>query len=194
MVQLAALLRSLAESDDVAYAITAERTLLRTNPGWTRFALANGGAALLERWGRGANIDEAIPPPLRAFYGDAFARALGSGERWEHDYECSSPETYRQLRMVVYPVERRFMVVVHSLRVEKPIEREVCLPSDPAYAVGGVITMCSHCRRVRNAAGLRRWDWVPAYVETPPPNLSHGLCESCVAFYYGDIEEAAPAR
>ncbi len=192
MDRLVSLMRALSGSDDVAYVLAADRTILRTNQGWSRFALANGGASTLDRWPRGACIDDAIPEPLRAFYLGAFSRALASGERWEHDYECSSAETYRRFRMVAYPVEQQWLVVVNSLIMEEAMAREVCAPCLTAYEADGVIGMCSHCRRVRNPAGHQRWDWVPAYVRSPPRNLSHGLCEPCYAFYWGGDDDELP--
>lgn len=185
MPRLNALLDSVAQSDDTAYVLDADRSILRTNPGWSRFALANGGVATLRPW-RGVPIDALLPEPLRAFYVGAFERVLATGERWEHDYECSSDETYRRFHMVAYPVDGEFIVVVNSLRVERPHAREAHEPDDAGYAVDGVIRMCSHCRRVRNPRGHQRWDWVPAYVRHPPHNLSHGLCEPCCEYYFGD--------
>ncbi|MDO9019914.1 MAG: hypothetical protein Q8S73_15435 [Deltaproteobacteria bacterium] len=189
MTSLSPFIRALSESDDITFVLGADRRIVQFNEAWSRFALANGGGAGLQRWeGGGAPIDEAIPEVLRAFYVDAFARSLASGERWEHEYECSSAETYRRYRMVTYPVDGRFLVVVHSLVAELPHERAECAPTG-AYAADGIIVLCSHCRRVRNPAGLRRWDWVPAYVRSPPENVSHGLCEPCYEFYWGTLPE-----
>lgn len=187
MATLSSLLPALDASDDVAYLLGPDRRIARVSPGWSRFALANGGGAALGRWERGeAPLDDALPPPLRAFYLDAFARALESGEPWEHDYECSSDGAFRLFRMTAYPVEGRCLVVVHSLRVEAPHGGPEHPPGE-AYAARGVVVSCAHCRRVRHPAG--RWDWVPAYVRAPPPNLSHGMCEPCCAFYWGDLAD-----
>jgi len=191
MPTLAQLFESLSETDDVAYALGPDRTILATNPGWSRFARANGAGTSLERWERGdATFDDALPASLRAFYLDAFARVHGSGERWEHEYECSSGTVYRRFRTVVYPVEGQCLVVVNSLVLEAPHPGEESPPGE-VYTTRGVIVMCSHCRRVRNPTGTLRWDWVPAYVRAPPPNLSHGLCEPCEAFYWGDVADNA---
>ena len=179
------LLQELATSVDSVCALSRDLRLVHTNDGWRRFARENGGGEVLAHWSSGVSIVDAIPSPLRAFYSEAFQHAFATGERWEHDYECSSADVYRQYRMVVYPFEGLFLVVVNALLIEAPHTREPSSPDPSVYRVDGVIGMCSHCRRVRNPNSQLRWDWVPDVVRAPPPNLSHGLCEPCACFYYG---------
>lgn len=180
------LFRTVEESDDVALVLSRDLRQVRTNGGWHRFAAANGGDAVLERWTPGTSILSAIPPVLPPFYVAGYERAFATGERWEHDYECSSAERFRQFRMVVYPARPSFLVVVHSLRVERPHDRAPSAPDLERYTVEGVVTMCSHCRRVRFPAGTARWDWIPELVSAPPAGISHGLCGPCIRFYYPD--------
>ena len=45
---------------------------------------------------------------------------------------------------------------------------------------------------ITSAAPLVKADWVPAYVRSPPENLSHGLCDPCYAFYWGGIDDDRP--
>jgi hypothetical protein len=186
-VEFLSLLEGLAASEDAVYALSRDLKLVHTNDGWHRFARDNGGGEVLSHWSSGASIMDAIPSVLRGFYTTAFQRAFATGERWEHNYECSSAEIYRQYRMVVYPFEGQFLVVVNALIIETPHTREASSLDQSAYKVDGIIGMCSHCRRVRNPNNKLRWDWVPDFVRAPPPNLSHGLCEPCVFFYYGQI-------
>lgn len=54
---------------------------------------------------------------------------------------------------------------------------------------GGFLVVHSLLRVAPNERDT--WDWVPAYVEGPPPSTSHGLCPPCAADYYSD---AAPLR
>ena len=180
-VELVALFKTLAPSENVSYILSDDRRILRTNAAWDRFAAANGGEQFLATWRRGTSLIDVIPEPLKAFYVDGFSRACTSGERWEHDYECSSPDTYRLFRMIVYPFGES-CVVTHSLRVERTHDRDEHAPSSE-YVNDGVVVMCAHCRRVRGQ-GPERWDWVPAYVARPVAFLSHGLCAACVEYYY----------
>lgn len=168
----------IATADDTAYLTTHDRKLLETNEGWTRFAQANGDGALLERCVPGFCVDDVVPEVLRSFFVTAYERALATGERFEHDYECSSADVFRRLRMIVYPVRGDRLLFVHSRIVERPHER------DPASPPLGLIKMCAHCRRVRESDEHSPWIWVPEYLTTMPLRVSHGLCEPCFAHYY----------
>jgi len=180
--QVTSLASAMADSDDSAYVLSSDWRILHVNKGWTSFAENNGGLATLRRWPVGARIDDAFVDPLREFYRDAYQAALDTGERWEHEYECSSPTEYRKFRMFVYPVAGSHLLVVNSLIVERPHPGadHAC---DAVYTVDGFLTMCANCRRTFNPR-TNRWDWVSAYVERMPARASHGLCPACIEFYY----------
>ncbi|MBA3499265.1 MAG: hypothetical protein H0T65_02770 [Deltaproteobacteria bacterium] len=165
--------------------LSRELVLVRHNAAWTRFAQANDGLEMLDRFGRGCSIMSAVPPVLQPFYKRGYAQVWTSGERWEHDYECSSPDRHRRFRMLAYPIDHAFLVVVNAVIEDVAHDREVSSPDESRYVSDGVISMCSNCRRVRNRDGESRWDWVPAFVAHPPPNLSHGICDACAPIYYG---------
>ena len=171
------------ESTNVA--IDPAGTILWVNRAWERFATANGGADVLRRFGLGGSYLGAISPSLQGFYASAFSNALASGEPLELDYECSSAETFRRFHMRGLPIGQEGLLLEHSLVVEHPHDRAVLEPIDALYASpDGVVVQCSNCRRVRRTTGLA-WDWVPAWVRSFPPRTSHGLCDSCRAFYWG---------
>ncbi len=156
MSDLAAFFQPLRESDDSVFVLSRDFRIVRTNAGYTRFANDNGGEEALERSGRGMNVLDAMSPPLRTFYARMFADALATGERAEVDYECSSPARFRRFRMVVYPIDGEFLVVVNSLVSDTAHTEPAHAPSDETYAVDGLITMCGHCRRVRRPGAHRR--------------------------------------
>lgn len=172
---------ALLDSDNVSYILSAELGILRTNAAWERFARANGGEQLLERWRRGSSLLEILPEALRAYYVAGFQRASELAEPWEHDYECSSPTVHRTFRMIAYPFGGSF-VVTHALLATTPHPGEV-LPPSASYEHEGIVVMCAHCRRVRHSIEPERWDWVPAYLSAE--NVSHGLCTPCYRYYYG---------
>lgn len=178
-VDLDVIMSELATSSDTAYVTTRDLRIVRTNDGWTRFALANGGEATPQRCQPGYRIDDALPASLRDFYIAAFERAFAARRPFEHDYECSSADVLRRMRMIVYPIADSFLLFVHSVRFE---EEHVRIPAEMPSSHAGLPTMCAHCRRVRGPNGS--WLWVPAFVASPPPNVSHGLCEPCAEFYY----------
>ena len=184
MSSVVEVLRSLADSDDTTFVLSRELALVRYNRAWTRFAGENGGLDLLARFGRGCSIMSAVPEVLRPFYKQGYAHAWASAARWEHDYECSSPDRRRRFRMLVYPIDQAFLVVVNAVIEDVAHDREVSSPDESRYVSDGIISMCSNCRRVRNRYGEQRWDWVPAFVAHPPRNLSHGICGACAPLYY----------
>lgn len=186
MPSVVKVLQALADSESTTFVVSRELKLVRTNAAWERFARANGGVDLLERFGRGCSIMPAVPAVLQPFYRNGYAQVWATGERWEHDYECSSPERYRRFRMLVYRINDAFLVVVNAATEDGPHDREASSPDESRYANAGVISMCSNCRRVRNPSAERRWDWVPAFVAHPPQNLSHGICDACAPIYYGE--------
>jgi hypothetical protein len=174
-----ALYRSLASGDNTTYVLSDDLRIIRVNEAWTRFARANGGEDMLVRCGRGTLLLDSISGDLRALHRELLEGVATTGERREQDYECSSAATERTFRMIVFPARARFLVVTHSLRIERPHERPVMAPDDCGYTNDGIIRMCSNCRRVLAIGASERWDWVPAYVTAMPANVSHGLCPPC---------------
>jgi hypothetical protein len=172
----------LDDATNVSYVLDHQLRIVETNRAWNRFALENGGEQVVASWRPGAALLDVIPDPLKPFYRDGFARAAQTADRWDHDYECSSPTVFRKYRMITYPFDGSFLVT-HALLVEKP-HAEPAAASSAAYERDGVIAICSHCRRVRHAADPSRWDWVPAYLAPAVQNLSHGLCPPCFSYYY----------
>lgn len=164
-------------------------TIAYQNEGWRAFALANGGADVLERWPLGASITSAISGPLRGYYEAMFRRALAQRSALAHPYLCSSETVERALHMTAYPLDGRGLLLVHSLRVEVPRDEPAEVADDARYRrADGVIAQCSCCRRTRRAdVEAPQWDWVPGLVSARASGVSHGLCQPCADFYYPDL-------
>lgn len=187
---------SLHDSQDVVFATWADGRLAYTNNGWGRFAAENEAPRLDGAWPLGRSIWDAVPPPLLPFYRDGWEWALTSGTPWGHTYECSSEDVTRIYRMTVLGLpDANAVLVVNALvaSVESsaaPKERLVTLDAagEAAYRdASGLVTQCSHCRRVRYPRAPDRWDWVPAWVHRSPPETTHGLCGVCLAYHYRDV-------
>jgi hypothetical protein len=173
--------------------LSDDLVILYVNPAWQRYARDNGASWREGAWSVGARMMDAVPYVLRPFYRGLFTRALAVNQPVEHEYDCSSPERLRRSRMRVYPCLSGALVVVHTLL--RDVEREAG-DGRSADAVeadyrddNGLIALCSHCRRARLArrAGEPAWDWVPAFVRHPPRDVSHGLCRTCLRYYYPDV-------
>jgi len=81
------------------------------------------------------------------------------------------------------------VLVVNSLCEERRHVPEYRPPHPPDGAryrsrKTGLITQCCNCRRVRRLAEPSRWDWVPAWVATIPPDTTSGLCPLCSEYYW----------
>jgi hypothetical protein len=169
------------------YGLWPDLTLAYVNLGWMRFSSLNGGEPqITSEWTRGRFVLDAIAEPLRPFFAENFERCLRDGRPWEHVYECSSADHFRLFHMTTFPLgAAEGLLVVNSLRQEVAHPRIACPPLDELYRNEyGIVTQCSHCRRVRRNGSDQVWDWVPAWVATQPPNTSHGLCEPCIGFHY----------
>jgi len=172
------------------YAVNPQYQLVFMNSAWNSFALANGaGPELLTEWTRGVCLLDALPEAVLGFYKKSYQKCMDSGQRWEHDYECSTATIYRKYHQVVYPLPGRSgLLIVNSLICEHqhPVTEDGPANSSGAIYLdkSGTVHQCCHCRRVQVQNKLERWDWVPAWVDKPFNPTSHGLCPTCLEHYY----------
>lgn len=162
------------------------------NSGWHRFAHENTGAQVIERWPLGSDFFSAISGVLRDYYGEAFARVVRTQQPWEHSYDCHSPTTGRQFRMRALPLAQGALLLVHSLVVSYPAwfdgDEPLRLRALEHYVgADGILRQCCNCRRTQRATSPTTWDWVPELVARPPPNASHGICQTCMKQVYPDL-------
>ncbi len=182
-------LTALEAETSVVFGLSADFAIAYVNPAWDRFAEANGGTGALRGAGLlGKPLGDALSNSVRTFFCEHYRLALREGRPWEHLFECSSPEQYREFLLTAFPlVDQKGLLVVSSLRVEVPHDRTKCAPIAALYRdERQVFHQCAHCRRMRRNDAAQSWDWVPAWVASPPPHTSHGLCSACTGFYYAD--------
>lgn len=183
---------NLAELDAHAgaiYGVDRELRLACMNTAWFQFAAANSGEPRIStEWPIGRSILDCIPPAQRAFYASSYRASLDAEKPWMHEYECSSPSVYRRYHQIAYALDDRAgLLIVNSPVVECAHDAgKLPAPTDHARYLDddGLITQCSHCRRVRQASEGDRWDWIPAWATTFPRYTSHGLCTPCYRFHY----------
>lgn len=183
----------LDDSTGTIFGLWPDGTLAYVNAAWDLFAAANGaGPDFARRWDLGASYFDAMTPPLRPFFRDLLARAPvpdNLARPPAHEYECSSADVFRRFCLHVYalPGAAGFLMV-NSTLLERPhdiVRRPPRLATPENYRDDqGVIHQCSHCRRVLSAVGPDRWDWVPAWVERIPVEMTHTICPICFDYYY----------
>lgn len=171
----------------VCFVLDDELRLAYCNPAWDLFAQQNSGAPLAGARITGTPVLGCCSGRILAYYRSLYEDVLaGSGPR-THDFHCSSPEQERLMRMHVYGLRKsRGLLVMCSLRVERPHSWPSVAPVEAVYRNSeGFIVMCSNCRRTRRA-GIKpeTWDWIPGFVSAQPAGISHGLCNTCLEYYY----------
>jgi hypothetical protein len=178
---------SVESSPHACFALTESLDICYCNPAWDRFALENGGgpdvlaASVLHK-----PFLQFVTGELTENFKNLFQRARTLGRLQSQDYECSSAQVFRVYRMQVYPLQSGSgFVVNNSLRVVHPHTRAVCEPDDAIYrCTRGLIHVCANCRRTQRVGDPEIWDWVPAYVERPRPEMTHTVCPFCREYYY----------
>ncbi len=169
---------------DVTYICDSDLRLLACNPAWTRFALANGGREIPDRWGPGSSLTDAMSGWPRAYYRKQYIQALATGEVFRQEYECSSPGEERHFLQVAYPLERgRGLLITNSLVREES-------PKSAGDAGGqyvdhrGLIVQCSHCGRVAWPEVEGSWGWAPTLAGRTDSRISHSFCPWCLEHYH----------
>lgn len=179
---------ALESEGSTVVALDGAGVIVWVNGAWARFARANGGEGVAERFGEGARYLDGISGPLREFYQRVFGEVLSSNRPFELDYDCPSPQSARRYHLRVLPIANKGLLVEHSLIAESAEANEAPSPDRDLYTDrnDGIVLQCSNCRRVRRADG-GGWDRVPAWTGRSPANTSHGLCPVCASFYWGAL-------
>jgi len=183
--------RALEGHGGTVVGLWADLRMAYLNPAWFTFARENDGEPDISRdWPLGRSIMEAVPEDLHRFYHRAFRDCLAKGVPWHHDYECSSADIWRLLHLTVYPLgHQQGFLMVHS-PVQAHPHRESERPtggfSAPRHLDDhGFVHQCANCRRIQNLKSpTDRWDWLPALVEVPYPQVSHTICPICMGYYH----------
>lgn len=175
------------EQDDIVYVLNPDLRIAECNSAWDRFAEANGGVGISREEVRGRYIFDCIPDVLVTFYERKYSEALRNRGWSGFDYECSSPEVFRLFHMAMHPVQKSGLLVVNSHLTNQPSPlpmRDAKMPESVYVSADGVITMCANCRRTRREERANVWDWVPRFLRETQRKISHGLCPTCVAYFY----------
>ena len=187
---------TLHQCDQTVFAMRTDLTLAYVNTGWETFAALNGESEISSKWPLGRCVSDAMTTSFRTFFETSFATCLKEMRPWGHRYDCSSPQVFREFKMLVYPlgVAQGFLVV------NSPV---VCVNDAAKESFGeryrgqnGLITQCCQCKRFQNTKVVGAWEWVPEWSTACPQNTSHGLCQTCFGFYYSSSSRISrkPAR
>lgn len=179
-------LQTLDESADVIYFLDPDLNLRGYNKAWVDFARENSGGPSLQKSALGTNLLSVMPLNLRLFYREAYQKAIYTGRRFDHSFQCSSAEVFRLLQQMVHPLHSGEGVMVMNTLVETHPHSLEPLPLAARHFKpdSQIISMCGHCRKVKDQLHAEKWEWVPQALTWDPNLVSHGLCKACFAFYY----------
>jgi hypothetical protein len=170
--------------DSVIYLLDADWKIVRCNPAWDRFALANRGDSAVAAKVVGTAILDVVPRALRDFYCAAYNNVQQFQREWWHNFECSSPTLQRVYQMRILPCDMGELLTINTLVSESPHQGTVPKPVEEYATSDGIVTMCSNCRRVRRLRQPTTWDWVPELLLSGEVLRTFGLCEFCTAYHY----------
>lgn len=167
-------------------ALGVDLGILWVNAGWERFAAANRGGDVLERFGKGTSYLDGISGAQREHYEAVLRGALVDDEPHESFYECSTPETFRLLKLRALPFPGRGLLLEHTIVEERPHDRTPEPLDERRFTDSrGLVLQCGNCRRTQDPAA-RSWHWVASWVDNQPSNTTHGVCAVCLGYYYGE--------
>lgn len=182
---------------EVRYRVDAMDRLVAFDDPWDAFAIANGAPELaggaVTGWKLWAFIAEA---DTRSLHKALLARVRADGAVTALPFRCDSPELRRFMEMDLVPLADG--AVEYRCRTLRTEARAPVAALDPARRgqPEAFIRMCSWCKQVEVAPG--RWDEVEAAIrhlrlfdETPPPGVTHGICDTCQTRYFPGSERSA---
>ena len=172
------------------YGVWKDFRLAFINNAWSTFARENNGEPEVStEWCIGTRITDAFPEIVRPYYESAYTDCLNRQTTWNHRYECSSAKLCRIFHQKVLPLKDGCgLLIVNSLAIENPHSSKrkcVAHPRETEYLnSNGIYRQCCHCRRFAYRGRNKRWDWIPAWINTPPGKTSHVICPVCYDYYY----------
>jgi hypothetical protein len=169
---------------ELEYCVNAEDQISSVNHEWLSFAEANEGRTLLPPGILGRSLWAFVGDiETRHIYGVLHRRVRAHGRPVRLSFRCDGPERRRLLQLDILP--QRDQELLYRVRTLKQEFRELVPLLDPQRPrQESFVRMCGWCKRV--AVGPRKWLEVEEalaalglFDEPRPPQLTHGICESC---------------
>ena len=173
---------TLENSSEIIYALSDDLKLIYFNPSWVKFADENNGnPEITDNFPLGTSIQSVLPEKLSPIYIEKYMEVMSKNKKWQNNFECSSKKLQRIFNQTVYPLNnKRGLLVVNRLRIEKPMDRDNHSANIEQYTFDtGFIHQCSNCRCIQRATNENVWDWVSVWVSEFPSNTSHTICPVC---------------
>lgn len=174
---------AIRKATETTYQLDAELAIAALDDAWSQFATENGAPDLVAPNPlRKPILSFIADPTTRQIYQDVFATARSRGAI-SFPLRCDSPSLRRYLRLSVAATEDNgFLIRSTVLRLEAREAVSLLQPTDRRS--DEFLRGCSWCKRF-DVRG--RWEEVEVAIEQlrlfeaeRPPQISHGMCESCL--------------
>jgi len=182
---------TLEKNNNSIFGLSKDLKLIYFNPSWIGFAEENDPSeSLLKKHPLGTSIEKSISgEEIKSFYIQNYKNVLKTGKVWRHEYECSSPNESRIYHQGAYPLKNgEGLIIINTLVVKlsmDDVNRKSYKANKKQYLdSNGFINQCSNCRNSQRANQPEVWDWVPAWIEDMPENVSHTICPTCFDYYW----------
>lgn len=182
-------LEALESSETLALGLREDLSIAFINQTWIDTGADNSqDPEFAATWGLGANYLEAIHGRAREYFRKHLDAVFESGETWVHDYRCPSVDALMTARIEVRCLGNcEGLLLLHSWVDKRPLPPAQADWTEDVEASyrneAGVVVQCCHCRRLR-AVDDSEWYWVPAAIQNPPADISHGICDECFERFY----------
>lgn len=182
---------NLRELNNSIYVVDREYKIVDYNDGYRKFAIANDGDDILERWPVGSYVLSPVPEVIRNVIQRMYDDVILRKKIVEYEYECHSPTVFRLFKMRIFPFMQDFALHEHT-----PIEISTLSGaheiSDSEIRSGyidskNIIHQCCHCRRTQSSTNENKWVWVVPLIMRDNAfsrNISHTICPVCLHHYY----------
>lgn len=194
--------------DATVFEIDAADRIRSVDDAWRVFATENGAAeALADDQVIGRELwDFVVGRELRLLYMGLFERIRRTGDGASVAFRCDSPGEERHMRLEIEPAGGN--AATGGLRLTSRTLRRVRRPPilllDPKRSRSGrsvrpPLTICSLCKAIKR--GTVEWLPLPVAVEELGlmeaqerlPELSHGVCPSCVGHFEAALDATSAA-
>lgn len=181
----------------LSYSIDQEARLQTVDERWLPFACANGAPQLTPAAVLGRHIDDFIADHTTSYIYRLLYERVRCGATLRLPFRCDAPEVRRDMILQLSPAGSGGVRCDTFLLDEKPHSPIVLL--DAASPRGNMtVVMCSCCKRIRQqGVWLDLEEGVQVFKllsRSPLPEISHGMCPSCIDTYYpadkGPTEES----
>ncbi len=166
--------------------------IIAVNDVWSEFAIENTSPHLLPAHVIGKCLWSFLDLNTQLLYQMLFRHVRATNKPTTLSLRCDSLTIRRPMTMVITPGEDQALFIACDIQSTSLIRYSI----EPPMRMSGLLRICSWCNRVAVSDG----EWVEievamprlgAFENYPIPNISHGICPSCLAMVEKELDPYA---